>query len=1224
MNTISLPPPKLVAAAPVLPACPYQGLMPYTEEDAEFFFGRNRDTRLIIDNLKAYRVTVLYGPSGVGKSSVLHAGVLKRMNDAEKESLATFGLREAVVVYCNNWRDDPLAVLGKLIRNGLSTAFPAADLSMPDRLDARSLDAVCEKFQIDIYLVLDQFEEYFLYHGDDPPNKDFSTELALLIATSVRVNLLIAIREDVFARLDRFEAHVPRLFDNTLRLDYLDEKSARQAVELPVGRYNDLAGPDSQIKIESELVTAVLDQSRAGRVRVGGGDDSDTAHIEPPGGGPRFEAPFLQLVMLRIWSEERARQSTTLQAQTLRDLGGAQTIVRDHLDVVLDHLAPADKVLAAAAFGHLVTPSGTKIAHKPSDLATWVKADEAAMLPLLQLLRDQRILRDVPPPLDDDDESRYEIFHDVLADPVLDWRRRYDAEQQRLEAEQRRRESEVELVREKEAADRAASEARRRLRRSRAVSVVLATLVVVSIISVIVAIQNSRLAIQNSRLAMQKQNMAESAKLLSMNPQAAAAAALKALQTGGAAEAQEALRAALSLPRPSLTLVPPGTGSGAAQWAEMSPGEDLIAAAYNDGTARLFDAHSGEVRHVLETGKASGTSATQVHFSKDGSSVIMSSDDGRARVFDTGDGSLLHELGNYAHPVVAIPGAVGRRNVVLTWASTENPAVWEASSGKMLARLPAPVHVAALSADGTRVLLGAVDGRLRVWTWSNGHVVVDPGAYPGFFDVAFSARAPKRVLALDRGTGDLIRWDWTSERRSQVLAKNQFRDEPRTITQPTSAEKNPGTEVTTTDVVAVTAGKEVRILDSVTGGKRQILPDGDELVKKLAFSPYGRYVARGDNDGTIRVFSAQTGRDSSPALWVFLGHTGAVQSLAFSHDGATLMSAAADGSVRVWPLPNRQVALGTSQPVSDARFGVDGQTIVMGDSRAISTNRAPSFVWRGGTGRGTEQLRSLALSPDSSYVVAATSQSTIPRVFELSSRKEKHIPFKAQATWFLTRVDHSPDPTRPWIAVGNSGGGVEMLNVTTGDLGWASHTGDSVSDVRFSSDGSTVAAASLDGTVRLLDAASGRELRNIHHPRPVTTVAFTTDGAHLATYAEDRHLRIWSTQRSDNRPVADVAVPVRVNSLAFSPDSSRFLALAGSDGSTMVYQWQKQLKPLATLRQHTGSVNAVAFDPKQPAEGPPRLRSASDDGTVALYSCDMCEIGDDQLERYAMEQIGSR
>jgi WD40 repeat protein len=255
--------------------------------------------------------------------------------------------------------------------------------------------------------------------------------------------------------------------------------------------------------------------------------------------------------------------------------------------------------------------------------------------------------------------------------------------------------------------------------------------------------------------------------------------------------------------------------------------------------------------------------------------------------------------------------------------------------------------------------------------------------------------------------------------------------------------------------------------------------------------------------------------------------------------------------------------------------------------------------------------------------VATTSQSTSPRVFELVSGKEKHLPFKGQARWLLTRVDYSPNPAHPWIAVGNSGGSVEMLDVTTGDLRWVSDTRASVVDVRFSRDGSTVATASQNGTVRLFDAVSGRELRVIPHSTPVTSVAFTTDGTHLATYAEDRQLRIWSTQRSDNRPVADVAVTVPVNSLAFSPDSS-FLAVARSDGTTMVYQWQKQLKPLATLRQHTGSVNTVAFDPKQPAEGSPRLMSASDDGTVALYSCDQCAIGDDQLERYARAQIGSR
>ena len=195
MNTISLSA-QFASAGPALPTCPYRGLMPYTEDDADFFFGRDRDTRLIIDNLKAYRLTVLYGDSGVGKSSVLRAGVLQRMNDAEKESVATFGVREAVIVYCNNWRDDPLTAVAERIRDDISTAFPNADLTIPDRLEAAALAEVCDLLDADLYLVLDQFDEYFLYHGDDPSDGAFPTALAGLITSCVRVNILIAIRED--------------------------------------------------------------------------------------------------------------------------------------------------------------------------------------------------------------------------------------------------------------------------------------------------------------------------------------------------------------------------------------------------------------------------------------------------------------------------------------------------------------------------------------------------------------------------------------------------------------------------------------------------------------------------------------------------------------------------------------------------------------------------------------------------------------------------------------------------------------------------------------------------------------------------------------------------------------------------------------------------------------------------------------------------------------------
>ncbi len=62
-------------AAPSMRECPYAGLMPFTEEQAAFFFGREAEREIITANLMASRLTLLYGPSGVGKSSVLNAGV---------------------------------------------------------------------------------------------------------------------------------------------------------------------------------------------------------------------------------------------------------------------------------------------------------------------------------------------------------------------------------------------------------------------------------------------------------------------------------------------------------------------------------------------------------------------------------------------------------------------------------------------------------------------------------------------------------------------------------------------------------------------------------------------------------------------------------------------------------------------------------------------------------------------------------------------------------------------------------------------------------------------------------------------------------------------------------------------------------------------------------------------------------------------------------------------
>src|SRR5256885_16830270 len=97
-------------SAPAL-ASPYKGLLPYTENDAQFFFGRDTDTDISGANLISSRLTLLYGPSGVGKSSVLRAGVVNTLQQRTRENMEERGEAEFIVVYFNNWKDEPVPAL---------------------------------------------------------------------------------------------------------------------------------------------------------------------------------------------------------------------------------------------------------------------------------------------------------------------------------------------------------------------------------------------------------------------------------------------------------------------------------------------------------------------------------------------------------------------------------------------------------------------------------------------------------------------------------------------------------------------------------------------------------------------------------------------------------------------------------------------------------------------------------------------------------------------------------------------------------------------------------------------------------------------------------------------------------------------------------------------------------------------------------------------------------
>src|SRR4029079_1932862 len=142
------------------PASPYRGLAAFddSELDALYFFGRERDAEIVVANLIASRFTVLYGPSGVGKSSLLLAAVARELRHLPEQPLVS-------VFY--SLVKDPAAALAETVAPG--AGIEPGELFEPvERAQAHR----------DVYLILDQAEEYLTYHdGAD----GFETSLAAIV-----------------------------------------------------------------------------------------------------------------------------------------------------------------------------------------------------------------------------------------------------------------------------------------------------------------------------------------------------------------------------------------------------------------------------------------------------------------------------------------------------------------------------------------------------------------------------------------------------------------------------------------------------------------------------------------------------------------------------------------------------------------------------------------------------------------------------------------------------------------------------------------------------------------------------------------------------------------------------------------------------------------------------------------------------------------------------------
>jgi WD40 repeat protein len=1199
------------------PPSPYKGLAPFEDSDLDalLFFGRERESEVISANLIASRITILYGPSGVGKSSVLRAGVAHRLRQE----------REAAVIVFSTWTGDPVSAL---IEAAGGTGDSLAD----------TLADAADRAGGDLFVILDQFEECFLYHRG---GGRFAAELAGVLRRPLRVNVLIGMREDALARLDWLKASIPNLLANRLRLERLDRLAGAAAINGPITRYNALVPAAERVEIEAQLEQAVLDEVTAGRVElrvagrgvaVGAGDEN------------RIEAPYLQLVLARLWDVERARGSRTLRLATLRELGGAERIVEDHLEHAMAELSPREKGAAAAMYNFLVTPSGTKIAHGVRDLAGYASVDEAEAAEVLRRLTAERIVRSSSE--NGPSTTRYEIYHDVLADAVLAWRSRFESE--RAVAEER---------------------VRHERRQRRLVAIGATALLGVAVMAAIAiyalaqrsnarhqaaaarveranALTQAKLARDQTALFKKEKQKAEQAEAASdRNAEEAEAQKLKAQSAQARAEGNEAranrlaVQAEVAQKHANEQTRLARRQTRKAKHAQLLTvrQKNIVRAEKLEAEARVLlnvDAEKS-VRRSLDAIRAYRTarippSAVEdtlrdgilglrlravlrlphagpvrvVRFSPD-DSLAFAGGKGGAALYDLRKGYKARRLlpsSDIADAAFSPDGRLvagaggGKRDRVVH--------VWDVRTGVEVFALEhqGPVNTVAFSPSGRLIASGSDDGTARLWSVATGLEVASFSHQPGARgdDVIHVSFNPEGTSLLTVGGNRFVRV-FDVERHTELFALNN-------VALVNSARfSHDGNLIATAGAI-----ESVRLWNAKTGALVSVF-DLTGRVADLAFSPDDTLLATaGSNDTVGRIWNLA--KESAVATITL--HRSGIESVVFTPDGQSLITTGRDGKAVVSGVaagfPQASLA-GHTRPVEGAEVSHDG------DLAATWSEDGTARVWKVRVGAyprdvgkhelppSTRRGPVVAFSPDGRYMLSGGADGTAhlwgsrsPLRVLSHNGPVNTASFSRNGRRVITasddgtaRVWRVPDgqliaslphgapvtaagltPNGRFAVTAGRDGLVRVWNVATGSRARSYELGGTINDADVSRDGRFVVAASSNWRAAILGITAERELILRGHTDEVVAAAFSPDGKRVATASQDSTARIWDarTGKSSDPLSGHTAA---LTALAFNNDGSR-LATTGLDTDVRIWDGRSG-REITVLSGHAGGVNDLAF-----------------------------------------------